>query len=202
MQNDVALRGKIMKLNVRELTVCALFSALIAVGAFLKIDIPLPVYTMHFTLQWFFVIVASLILGAKLGATCVLVYLFIGLAGVPVFAAGGGIAYIFRPGFGFLLGFLLAAYVMGNIVDKIRPSKIWSYIAISSIGLILYYTVGAIYFYFIKNIYVGAEISFITVVVDYCLITVIPDFCLCVGASYFTVELKHRLKSIIYVESK
>ena len=54
-----------MKLKTKELTTCALFAALIAVGAFIKIDIPLPMYTMHFTLQWFFVLMAGFLLGAK-----------------------------------------------------------------------------------------------------------------------------------------
>ena len=44
-----------MKLKTKELTTCALFAALIAIGAFIKVDIPLPMYTMHFTFQWFFV---------------------------------------------------------------------------------------------------------------------------------------------------
>ena len=66
-----------MKLKTKELTTCALFAALIAVGAFIKIDIPLPMYTMHFTMQWFFVLMAGLLLGKKLAATSVVVYLFI-----------------------------------------------------------------------------------------------------------------------------
>ena len=45
-----------MKLKTKELTTCALFAALIAIGAFIKVDIPLPMYTMHFTFQWFFVL--------------------------------------------------------------------------------------------------------------------------------------------------
>ena len=57
-----------MKLKTKELTTCALFAALIAVGAFIKIDIPLPMYTMHFTLQWFFVLMAGFLLGAKLAS--------------------------------------------------------------------------------------------------------------------------------------
>ena len=83
-----------MKLKTKELTTCALFAALIAVGAFIKIDIPLPMYTMHFTLQWFFVLMAGFLLGAKLASLSVIVYLCIGLVGVPVFAAGGGPTYI------------------------------------------------------------------------------------------------------------
>ena len=83
-----------MKLKTKELTTCALFAALIAIGAFIKVDIPLPMYTMHFTFQWFFVLMAGFLLGAKLATVSVIVYLSIGLVGVPVFAAGGGPAYI------------------------------------------------------------------------------------------------------------
>ena len=112
-----------MKLKTKELTTCALFAALIAVGAFIKIDIPLPMYTMHFTLQWFFVLMAGFLLGAKLASLSVIVYLCIGLVGVPVFAAGGGPTYILRPGFGFLLGFVLAAFLIGQKRLK-RPMRL------------------------------------------------------------------------------
>lgn len=56
-----------MKLKTKELTTCALFAALIAVGAFIKIDIPLPMYTMHFTLQWFFCADGGIPAGGKAG---------------------------------------------------------------------------------------------------------------------------------------
>ena len=68
-----------MKLNTRELTITGLFAALIIIGAFLKIDIPLPLYTMHFTLQWFFVMMAGFLLGSRLGGLSVVVYLLLGL---------------------------------------------------------------------------------------------------------------------------
>jgi len=79
-----------MKLTTKDITFTALFAALIVVGAFIKIDIPLPLYTMHFTLQWLFVLMAGFLLGAKIGALSVITYILIGLAGVPIFAAGGG----------------------------------------------------------------------------------------------------------------
>ena len=62
-----------MKLKTKELTTCALFAALIAIGAFIKVDIPLPMYTMHFTFQWFFVLMAGFLLGAKLATVSVIV---------------------------------------------------------------------------------------------------------------------------------
>ena len=83
-------------MKTKELTFTALFAALSVVGAFLKINIPLPLYTMHFTLQWFFVLMAGFILGSRLGALSVMVYLLLGLSGLPVFASGGGIGLSIR----------------------------------------------------------------------------------------------------------
>ncbi|CBK74019.1 Uncharacterized conserved protein [Butyrivibrio fibrisolvens 16/4] len=186
-----------MKITTKELTLTALFAALIVVGAFLKVDIPLPLYTMHFTLQWFFVLLAGFILGKKLGTLSVVTYIAIGLAGVPVFAAGGGIGYVLRPGFGFLLGFVLAAYLIGLITDILNPVKLWQYIIPATIGLVAYYSVGAVYFYLIKNLYVGEAVSFAVVVVQYCLITVLPDFILCVIAAGFAKQLIPVLKKAV-----
>ncbi|MCR4831923.1 MAG: biotin transporter BioY [Pseudobutyrivibrio sp.] len=178
-----------MKIKTRDITFIALFAALISVGAFLKIDIPLPLYTMHFTLQWLFVLLAGFFLGSKKGAISVLVYILIGLSGVPVFAAGGGIGYVLRPGFGFLLGFILAAYLIGLITEKMMAKSLVQLIVPATVGLIAYYSVGAVYFYLIKNLYVGEYVSFAVVVVQYCLITILPDFILCVMAAYLAKQL-------------
>ena len=177
-------------IKTKELTTCALFAALIAVGAFIKIDIPLPMYTMHFTLQWFFVLMAGFLLGAKLASLSVIVYLCIGLVGVPVFAAGGGPTYILRPGFGFLLGFVLAAFLIGAITEKLKKTNAFTLILPATVGLVAYYTVGAIYFYCMKNFYAATPVSWCIVVVDYCLITVAPDFILCVSAAVFSAKLR------------
>ena len=179
-----------MKLKTKEITICAMFASLIAIGAFIKIDIPLPMYTMHFTLQWFFVLMAGFLLGAKLASLSVIVYLCIGLVGIPVFAAGGGPTYILRPGFGFLLGFVLAAFLIGQLTDKMKAGKVRQMLLPATVGLIAYYGIGAIYFYCIKNFYAATPISWAVVVVDYCLITVIPDFILCVAAAAFSAKLR------------
>ncbi len=188
-----------MKLQTRELTFTALFAALIVIGAFLKIDIPLPLYTMHFTLQWFFVLMAGFLLGSKQGSLSVIVYLLLGLCGLPVFAAGGGMGYILRPTFGFLLGFVFAAYLIGLFTEKLKPTKLWQYIIPATVGLFAYYGVGAVYFYLMKNFYVGEAVSFGIVVAQYCLITIIPDFILCVIAAGFALQLIPVFKKMIYV---
>ena len=167
-----------MKLKTKELTTCALFAALIAVGAFIKIDIPLPMYTMHFTLQWFFVLMAGFLLGAKLASLSVIVYLC------------GGPTYILRPGFGFLLGFVLAAFLIGAITEKLKKTNAFTLILPATVGLVAYYTVGAIYFYCMKNFYAATPVSWGIVIVDYCLITVAPDFILCVSAAVFSAKLR------------
>ncbi len=179
-----------MKLKTRDMTLCALFAALIAVGAFVKIDIPLPLYTMHFTLQWLFVLMAGFLLGSKLGALSVLVYLFIGLVGVPVFAAGGGPAYVLRPGFGFLLGFLAAAFAMGLMTEKFKFVKFHQLLIAATVGMLFYYGIGAVYFYMIKNLYMGAGVPWSVVIVQYCLITVAPDYILCMLAAVLSAQLK------------
>lgn len=190
-----------MKINTREITFIALFAALISVGAFIKLDIPLPLYTMHFTLQWLFVLMAGFFLGSKKGAISVLVYVLIGLAGVPVFAAGGGIGYVLRPGFGFLLGFILAAYLIGLITEKMKAKTLIQLLVPATVGLIAYYSVGAVYFYLIKNLYVGEYVSFAVVVVQYCLITVLPDFILCVMAAYLANQLVPVFRKIANYQS-
>ena len=99
--------------NTRDLVLCGLFSALIAAGAFIKIPIPV----VSFTLQFLFTTLAGLLLGARLGALSVAIYLMTGLIGLPVFANGGGLSYILQPSFGYLIGFCLGSYVTGTIAS-------------------------------------------------------------------------------------
>ena len=101
------------------MVLCGMFAALVAIGAFIQIPGP---YMDYFTLQFFFVLLAGLILGADKGAISVGCYVLLGLVGVPIFAAGGGIGYIFRPSFGYLVGFIVSAYVTGKVCEKLKAS--------------------------------------------------------------------------------
>ena len=101
------------------MVLCGMFAALVAIGAFIQIPVP---YMDYFTLQFFFVLLAGLILGADKGAISVGCYVLLGLVGVPIFAAGGGIGYIFRPSFGYLVGFIVSAYVTGKVCEKLKAS--------------------------------------------------------------------------------
>lgn len=134
--------------------ICALFAALTAVGAFIKIPLPL----IPFTLQFLFVALSGVLLGAKRGLISQLLYIGIGLAGVPVFAEGGGISYIFQPSFGYLIGFAAAAYLIGRLMES-KTSSIRSIFLSTFIGLLLVYLIGVIYMYFIVNLYLSKEIT-------------------------------------------
>ena len=145
--------------NIRDLTLGGLFTALIGVGAFLKITIPVQPVPMHFTLQFFFVLLAALLLGSKRAFASVLTYLVIGLCGIPVFATGGGPAYLLKPTFGFLIGFAVAAYVTGRVFE-IRKDSSFSWLLFSAfLGLLADYGCGMVYFYVCSNFVLAAVLA-------------------------------------------
>lgn len=185
-----------MKLKTKDVAICGLFIAFIAIGAFLKISIPLPVYDMSFTLQWLFVVCSALLLEQKQAVTVVGLYLVMGLAGIPIFAHGGGIGYVLRPGFGFLLGFFVAVIIISCMIKSFSRERFFGYLFSSFVGMIAYYAIGAVYFYIMTNLYLKTSVDFKTVVITYCLVTVLPDFALCVIASALSLRLKPILKKI------
>ena len=180
-KNKVAIQRRGI---TKDLAVCGLFSALIAVGAFIKIVIPVGPDTMNFTLQWFFVMLAGLLLGSRRAFFSVATYLVIGLVGFPVFARGGGPAYLIRPTFGFLLGFALAAYGIGLVCEWLHSSKTGVWVLAVTVGYVLYYGMGILYFYFITHVVVVTPniVGWGAIFTIYCLPTMIPDGLLCVLA--------------------
>lgn len=99
--------------RVRKLVALAAFAALTALGA--RLSVPLPGTPVPFTLQPVAVLLAGLLLGPALGAASQFAYLAAGAAGLPVFAAGGGLAYLGGPTGGYLMAFPVAAAVAGWI---------------------------------------------------------------------------------------
>ena len=81
--------SKQTRITTRQLTMTALFVALIAVGAFIRVPLP----NCPFTLQILFTTLAGIVLGSRLGAASVGIYIVLGLVGVPIFTSGGGPSY-------------------------------------------------------------------------------------------------------------
>lgn len=143
-------------LSTRKIAYCAIFTALITIGAFIQIPVP---FMDYFTLQFFFVLLAGILLGSRLGALAVLLYVVIGLIGLPIFAAGGGLAYIVRPSFGYLIGFVAGAYITGLICEKVKESGTRKYVVAVLCGLLFTYMIGLGYKYIILNYYTGTPIT-------------------------------------------
>lgn len=89
-------------------------AALIALATRVQV----PMWPVPMTLQTLAVITVAMAFGARLGAGAVAAYLAQGAAGLPVFAAGGGIAHLAGPTAGYLWGFLAAALVVGHLADR------------------------------------------------------------------------------------
>ena len=105
--------------NTRYAAYTGLFTTLIILGAFIKIPVPV----IPFTLQFLFVSLAGLLLGAKYGGLSVFIYAALGLAGLPVFTAGGGITYVVFPTFGGATIIPLCPFPIGHIKSIILVAK-------------------------------------------------------------------------------
>lgn len=126
-----------------SLTKIALFVALISIGAFISV----PMYPVPITFQNFFVIMAALLLTPIEAFTTVVVYILLGLVGLPIFSGlRGGLSYVFVPSFGFLIGFAIGAYVISKIVENNFSKN--NIILSMIVGEIIFYIVGLTYMYF------------------------------------------------------
>ncbi len=159
-----------MNTRTRGLILAALFAALTAVGSFIRI----PLGAMAFTMQFFFTAMAGLLLGPTWGALSQIVYIVLGLVGLPIFVAGGGIGYVFQPSFGFLLGLPLSAWVVGKLAGK--EGRFGRVFAACVAGLCVLYFVGLPYMYGIFNLYLGKQMSPLAVVQAGMLIYLPGDF--------------------------
>jgi biotin transport system substrate-specific component len=126
--------------STRDLALAALFAALISVGALVSVPLfgPVPL-----TLQVLVVLLAGLVLGARLGALSVVAYLAVGLV-APVYAQGAsGPGALVGPAGGYLVGFVVAAYVVGALSERWQPLTFWPLLAIALAGLVPIYAIGA-----------------------------------------------------------
>lgn len=148
---------------------CGLFTALIAVGAFIKIPIPV----VPFTLQYLFTMLAGLLLGSRLGTLSVFSYMLLGLAGLPIFSEGGGIWYVFKPSFGYIIGFAVGTFVTGWIAEQMEKKTITRYLIANLAGLFCVYAIGMIYYYIICNFVIDTPIA-VGPLFLYCFVLAVP----------------------------
>lgn len=177
-----------MKLKSSDITKTALFSALTAIGAFISIPIgPVPI-----TLQSLFVLLSGFLLGPYLGALSQVVYLVLGLVGLPIFASmTGGIQTVFKPSFGFLLSFVAASFIAGYFPQK--KKTLASFIKASIISSITMYLIGLPYMAFILNSYLGKGLSLTYILKIGCLMFIPGDILKLFIASVLGNKLKDKV---------
>jgi len=124
--------GRAPAWSLRELTAAGLFAALTAVAA--VITIPMPF--VPFTLQVLVTLLSGAVLGARAGALSQAVYVLMGAIGLPVFAGrNGGVQALAGPTGGYLLGFILAAWVVGRLFERSSTAGPWRAMGAMALGL-------------------------------------------------------------------
>ena len=182
-----------MTSKTKTLVYCGLFTALIAVGAFIKIPIPV----VPFTLQYLFTMMAGLLLGPKLGAMAVTFYMLLGLIGLPIFAEGGGLWYIFKPSFGYIIGFIVGTFVTGYIAEHMKKKNVGNYLVANFAGLFFVYAIGMIYYYIICNFVINTPIA-VWPLFLYCFILAVPGD---IALSILAAVLAKRIKPVLGLEA-
>ena len=144
-----------MKMGTRDIILCALFAALMGIGA--NIAPFLTIGSVPITFQLLFAIMAGGLLGSRLGAISMMTYMFIGLAGAPVFAGfKGGIGMLVSPTFGFIISFIFVAYIVGKFTENEKEN----YIVAGILVLVMNYIIGTNLMYLAMKFWAAAPEGF------------------------------------------
>ena len=175
-------------MKTQDLLRCSLVTALSAVGAFLKVPVPV----VPFTLQFFFTTLAGLLLGPKLGTISVTAYVVLGLVGLPIFTEGGGFWYVLKPSFGYLLGFCVGTFVTGWLSERWNGG-FGRDLAANLAGLAVVYAMGMGYYSWICSHVLGSPIGLWPLIL-YCFLLAVPGD---LALSLLAAGLARRLRPIV-----
>jgi biotin transport system substrate-specific component len=99
---------------LRSITLVLFGTFLLALSAHVQV----PFWPVKMSMQSFVVLALGITYGSRLGALTIIAYLLEGAVGLPVFQAGGGLAHFAGPTAGYLLGFAVAAWVVGRFAER------------------------------------------------------------------------------------
>ena len=135
------MEQKKTKTNVREMALIAVMAAVTCVLG--PLSVPIGVVPISFTNLA--VYLAIDVLGCKRGTISYIVYLLIGLVGVPVFSSfTGGVGKLFGPTGGYLIGFIFMALICGWFIDKFDCKLVPSFVGMV-LGTIVCYVFGTVW---------------------------------------------------------
>ncbi len=135
--------------TTKDIVTIAMFTALTAILS--QILIPLPFSPIPVNLATLSIFLAGGLLTPIKATTSQIIFLLLGLVGLPVFAGfGSGIGTLIGPTGGYIIGFVFSALVI-SYLKIISPNKIWAYATIMGIGLLICYAIGTLWFMYITN---------------------------------------------------
>ena len=164
--------------------VYALLCSLIVLSRFIVIPLPIPI-----TMQLLFTNTGALLLGRR-GVIPPLIYLSLGLIGLPIFTTGGGIGSILEPTFGFILGMAVGALVTGLIRERARGTA--GLVVASASGLACVYLCGCVYFALLQGVYFAEPINLTYATLIILSATIFMKLCL----SFFQRKNRHKMVSV------
>ncbi|MCD8205345.1 MAG: biotin transporter BioY [Clostridia bacterium] len=167
-----------IKFAAVDIAECAIFVSLMVVGTYVAI----PFWPVPLTFQTVICIFSGLTLGWKKSAVSMAVYMVMGLIGIPVFSGGGaGFAYVLKPTFGYIIGFIAAAAVAGLIRGKNAGAPLKRYLVAAVAAFLVNYAVGIPYFSLMWKIDGNADLG--AYILSYNVLYMPKDFALAIVAA-------------------
>ena len=186
-------------MKTRDMILISLFAALTAIGAFIKIQIGV----VPFTFQFFFCAFSGVLLGSKKGFLSQVLYVGMGLIGLPIFTNGGGPTYIFQPTFGYLIGFITCSFMVGFITERLSSFSIFKVFGAVVAGLMAVYIIGVPYLYMIIKLYLGkGTYTFQSAIVGGFLPFIVPDLIMAFIVASVAVVIVPILRKNGFISAK
>ncbi len=178
------------KFKTIDVVYIGLFAAIMAVCSWISIPLTVPI-----TLQTFGVCCAVGLLGLKRGTLSVIVYILLGLVGVPVFSGfTSGIGILAGTTGGYIIGFIFTALIVG-IMTKLLGDKLWVYAVSMLLGIAVCYVFGTVWFIIVYNSGNADTVSVATVL-GWCVTPfIIPDIIKIAAASVICKKVKKYVKA-------
>lgn len=135
------------RLTAYQLCSISLITAILCVVG----PISIPIGNIPVSFSNLVLLLAAYVLGAKCGTVSCVLYLLLGLTGLPVFSGyAGGFAKLVGPTGGYLIGFIFLTYISGLFIEKSSSNIFWSIIGMV-IGMVVLYVFGTFWYMYIMD---------------------------------------------------